>query len=75
MSMCSNHSSCPAVMPFPQKRKRKHLANRKFPRKQTPWNNHRPTTDGVVHRPDGTTTITNLHRTLKKKKNVFGSYC
>jgi len=24
---------------------------------------------GVVHRPDGTTNITSLHRTLKKKKN------
>ena len=56
------------IMPSPQKRKRKHLANRKFPRKQTPWNSHRATPDGVVHRPDGTTHITNLHRTLKKKK-------
>ena len=42
------------------KRKRKHLANRKFPGKQT---------DGAVHRPDGTTNITSLHRTLEKKKN------
>ena len=33
----TNHSPCPAVMPSPQKRKRKHLANRKFPRKQIPW--------------------------------------
>ena len=43
------------VMPSPQKRKRKHLVNRKFPRKQTPWNSHRPTPDDAVHRPDGTT--------------------
>ena len=59
------HSPCPAVMHSPQKRK--HLANRKFPRKQTPWNSHRPTPDGAFHRPDGTTNITSLHRTLKKK--------
>ena len=64
----ANHSPCPAVMPSPQKRKRKHLANRNFPRKQTPRNSHRPTPDGAVHRPDGTTNITSLHRTLKKKK-------
>jgi len=50
------------------KRKRKHLANKKFPRKQTPWNSHQPTPDGAVHRHDGTTNITSLHRTLKKKK-------
>jgi len=43
----TNHSQCPAVMSSPQKRKRKHLANRKFPRKQTPWNSHRPTPDGA----------------------------
>ena len=55
-------------MPSPQTRKRKHLANRKFPRKQTPWNSHRPTPGGAAHRPDGTTHITSLHRTLKKKK-------
>ena len=55
-------------MPSPQKGKRKHLANRKFPRKQTPWNSHRPTPDGAVTRPNGTTNITSLHRTLKKKK-------
>jgi len=55
------------VMPSPQKRKKKHLANRKFPWKQTPWNSHRPTPGGAVHRPDGTTNITSLHRTLKKK--------
>ena len=36
----TNHSPCPAVMPSPQKRKRKHLTNRKFPRKQTPWKIH-----------------------------------
>ena len=65
----TDHSPCPAVMPSPQKRKRKHLANRKFPRKQTPWNSHRPTPDSAVHRPDGTTNITSLHRTLKKKNN------
>jgi len=57
-------------MTSPQKRMRKHLANRKFRKKQTTWNNHRPTPDGVVHRSDGTTHITNLHRTLEKKKNV-----
>ena len=54
-------------MPAPQKRKRKHLANRKFPRKQTPWNSHQPTPDDAVHCPDRTTNITSLHRTLKKK--------
>ena len=30
-----------------------------------------PTPGGAVHRPDGTTNITSLHRTLKKKKVVF----
>jgi len=55
-------------MPSPQKRKRKHLANRKFPRKQSPWDSHRPTPDGAVHHPDGTTNITSQHRMLKKKK-------
>ena len=59
---------CPAVMPSPQKRKRKHLAIRKFPKKQTPWNSHRPTPDGAVHHPNGTTNITSLQLTLKKKK-------
>ena len=62
----TNHSTCAAVMPSPQIRK--HLANRKFTRKQTPWNSHRPTPDGAVHRPEGTTNIKSLHRTLKKKK-------
>jgi len=42
-------------------------------------NSHRPTPDGAVHRPDGTTHITSLHRTLKKKKhqlvwNLWVSY-
>ena len=55
-------------MPSPQKRKRKHLATRKFPRKQTPWSSHRPTPDGAVRRPDGTTHKTSLHQTPKKKK-------
>ena len=55
----TNHSPCPAVMPSPKKRK--------FPRKHTPWNSHRHTPDGAVHRPDGTTNITSLHRTLKRK--------
>ena len=64
----TNHSPCPAVMPSPQKRKRNHLAIRKFPRKQTLWNSHRPTPDGAVHRPDGTTNITSLQLTLKNKK-------
>ena len=67
----TNHSPCPAVMHSPQKRKRKHLTNRKFPRKQTPWNSHRPTPDGAVHRLDGTTNITSLYRTLKKKKTYY----
>ena len=57
-----------------RERKRKHLANRKFPREKTPWNSHRPTPDGAVHRPDGTTHITSLHRTLKKK-NCMHSRC
>ena len=61
----------PQAMPSPQKRKRKHLSNRKFPRKQTPWNSLRPTPDGAVHRPDGTTNITSLHRTLKKKEKPY----
>ena len=39
----TDHNPCPTVMPSPQERKRKYLANRKFPRKQTPWNSHRPT--------------------------------
>ena len=69
----TNHSPCPAVMPSPQKRKRKHLANRKFPRKQTPWNSHRPMPDGAVHHPHRTTNKTSLHRTLKKKKNARNS--
>ena len=67
----TNHSTCPAVMPSPQKRKRKHLANRKFPRKKTPWNSHRLTSDGAVHRPDETTNITSLHQTLKKKNSTI----
>ena len=54
------------IMPSPPMRK--HLAKRKFPRKQTPWNSHLATPDSAVHRPDGTTNITSLHRTLKKKK-------
>ena len=66
----TNHSPFPAAIPSSQKRKRKHLANRKFPRKQTPWNSHRPTPDGAVHRPDVTTNITSLHRTLKKKNKL-----
>ena len=45
---------------------------RKFPRKQIPWNSHRPTPDGAVHGPDGTTHITSLHRTLKKKLKKSG---
>ena len=39
-------------------------------RRISTWNSHRPTPDGVVHRPDGTTHITSLHRTLKKKEHV-----
>ena len=56
----------PTVMRSPQKGKRKHLANRKFPRKKTAWNSHQHTPDGAVHRHDGITNITSLHRTLKK---------
>ena len=62
------HNPRPAVMPSPQKRN--HLANRKFPRKQTAWNRHPPTPDGAVHRLDGTTNITSLHWTLEKKWRV-----
>ena len=68
----TNYKQCPAVMPSPQKKKGNHLANRKFPRKHTPWNSHRPTPDGAVHRPDGTPNITNLHRTLMKKNKPNG---
>jgi len=56
------HMSCSHTLST--KRKRKHLVNRKFPRKQTPWNSHRPTPDDAVHRPGG---ITGLHRTMKKR--------
>jgi len=42
-----------------------------LPRKRTPWNSNRPTPDCAVHRPDGTTNITSLHRTLKKKFLIY----
>jgi len=34
----------------------------------------RPTPTGAVHRPDGTTNITSLHRTLKKKIYIQNGY-
>ena len=37
---------------FQHRRKGKHIAKRKFPRKQTLWISHRSTHDGAVHRPD-----------------------
>ena len=36
----TNYNPCPAAMPSPQRRKAKHLANRKIPRKQTSWNSN-----------------------------------
>ena len=35
-------------IPTLQTRKGKHLTNRKFPRKQNPWNSHRHTHDGSL---------------------------
>ena len=35
----TNHSPCPAVMPSPQKRKRKHLANKKLKKKKNQFSN------------------------------------
>ena len=60
---------CPAVMPSPQRRKEKHMANIKFPSaKNKTRNSHRPTPDAMVHHPGGTPIMTRPHRTLKKKK-------
>ena len=38
--------------PLHKEEKGKHLANRKFSRKQTPWNSHRLTPDNAFHRPN-----------------------
>ena len=51
----TNYSPRPAVMPYPQRRKEKHLTNSKFPR-----NSNR-------HTPDGTFNMTRTNRTVKKK--------
>ena len=63
----TNYSTCPAVMPSPQKRG-KHLASRILPTRQTSWNNnHRSTPDGEVQSTDGTTNMTRPNWTLKKE--------
>ena len=51
----THYSPRPVVMPYPQRRKEKHLTNSKFPR-----NSNR-------HTPDGTFNMTRTNRTLKKK--------
>ena len=39
--------------------------------KSTPWNSPKPTPDGAVLHPDGTTHITSSYRTLKKKNTII----
>jgi len=71
----THYNTCHAFMISPQRRKGKHMANRKFPRKQAPRNSHRPTPDDAVHRPDGTPNMTSPYRTLKKEKNLDKCSC